>query len=691
MSTVTWSTSQGARRLGHVFCMLLLAEACTAAACMARLAFGPPSLSPNPLLWLGGAALFLGAYLGLAMWSAARLSTVDSSRDGAARAALWLSTAPFLGAFSLGLLVLQFRPGLGAWLFDMLFPIQPLPFVGSILLLMAVLLGKLLAVAHSLPRGNPLRERTMASAAAVAVPVALLLIGLLQASVYVTPIGNPFLRYWAIADAAATGAGYPVTLTEPEPMRAGSPPYVYDLPLFPLMLLAAFTLFGRSSAAAHLPAALFNLLFPLSLYLLIKQMTGSRTAGLLFATLASLFPFLRFWVLNLPDPDPVLLTSACLAGYFYLRALKEPRRTSLWIAAGVAGGILGLARPEGVLYTGFITLAILLSRPGIRQLAIYSLGVGSFLAPMVYTWWTSFGFLWPQNYNRTLSLEHPLRTYEALDGYGALRHYVRGLGLETETALALLALFCISVLLGLGLMAIKDRWLLAIALPGIGNSVIIFFTNPWISNAYHYSDFFRHTSFGIPFLVATAAYGLHGAYRYLAGRRRARIAAYVLFLLLVAAVVREGDILANPTVTHRPNGGWPPPTQVLATYVHLTMQDILRHPMAIPPMSYHEKDGVVVAYPTGIAWPEDGLEHFKPLDMTFERAGGHFGYASVAAFLLALGFALLGSGFSCPQKAVSSTGASAGVPGAAVESLSDRSRPHGLPGRDSKPSGRSGP
>jgi hypothetical protein len=39
-------------------------------------------------------------------------------------------------------------------------------------------------------------------------------------------------------------------------------------------------------------------------------------------------------------------------------------------------------------------------------------------------------------------------------------------------------------------------------------------------------------------------------------------------------------------------------------------------------------------------WPGDVLAFFRPLDMAFEASGGAFGYASLIAFLIALGFAL---------------------------------------------------
>ncbi len=106
-------------------------------------------------------------------------------------------------------------------------------------------------------------------------------------------------------------------------------------------------------------------------------------------------------------------------------------------------------------------------------------------------------------------------------------------------------------------------------------------------------------------------------------------------------MVREGDILANPTLTHRQPQAWPAPTQVLPTYTHLFMETILEHPLPLQAMTYYRKDGVTIAQPTFMAWPEDALAFFQPMDMSFESAARPFAYASVVALLLALGFALL--------------------------------------------------
>lgn len=619
--------------LGWLF--LTAVESVSGALCLSRIAFGPITESPNKLLWLLGSSVALVAYLMVASWATITILNNSVRHGRRPGALLWATSLPFLVAFVTELLLLQFQPEIGGWVWDYLSTIEPFPTLAMAIVLVAVFLLKALVLLFSMP-GGPERAKLLARCADVAVPATLLILGVLQASVYLIPIGNAFLRFWAIADALTLGVGYPVTLTEPGPMAAGSPPYVYDLPLFPMMLWGAFALLGHTSAAAHLPAALFNALFPLAAYLLIREATQSRTMGLVFGALVSLFPYLRFWVLNLPDPDPLLLTSLCLAAYFYLKALASPQRSARWLVAGVATGVLSLARPEGVLYAGFLSLGLLLSRPRIKQFALFLFCVNAFLIPMVVAWMVNFGFVWPQNYNRTLRIDYPMENLNILESMGALGFYHRGLGLGAEWALVLLLLLALSVLLGTLAMVAKDRRLLAIALPGIGNTVAIFFAHPHIPNTFHFADFFRHASFGIPFLVVTAAYGLHQLHKHLSSRTWLRWASYVGLFLLVMAVVREGDIVANPTATHHPGA-----TQVLTTYSYLSMQDILEHPFLLPRTDYYRKDSVIVAHCASMRWPEDALSFYQPLDMSFDSRGRPFGYASVAAFLLGLCFALL--------------------------------------------------
>ncbi len=615
--------------------LLALAESLVTSLCLARIAFGTFSGSPTPALWLARSLVLLIASLLISLWTVGRIQVL-SRDDGTRQHALLLgSSLPFLAAFGLQLVLLQFQPDLAGWLWDYLSTIEPFPTVAVAITLVAVLILKTVIVAASLTRQED-RIRLFGSCSDVVLPMVMLLIGVLQASVYLIPIGNAFLRFWAITDAMTLGVGYPVTLTEPGPMAAGSPPYVYDLALFPAMLWAAFSIFGHNSMAAHLPALFFNAIFPLSAYLLIREATHSRTAGLVFGALISLFPFLRFWVLNLPDPDPVLLTSLCLSAYLYLRALEAPTGTMRWIVAGLSSGMLSLSRPEGVLYAGFLCLGLLLSRPRVKQMALYLLCLTAFLAPMAVVWMVNFGFLWPQNYNRTLRPDYPLENYNILESMGALGFYHRGLGLNAEGALVLLAVCILSVLLGALMMSIKDRRLLAIAIPGIGNTVMILFAHPAIPNSYHFADFFRHASFGIPYLVATAAYGLYHLYGYASRDSRTRWMGYLGLVLLVLVVVREGDILANPTATHRPGAD-----QVLTTYTYLSVEAILEHPFELPSVSYYQKDGVIVAHSTAAKWPDDALDFYAPLDMAFDSRGRPFGYASIVVFILGLSLAVL--------------------------------------------------
>ncbi len=617
------------------YAALTLLEAGIAAYCMARIVLGPVSQFAYPSLWLLWAITALTVFCGMSLCIILPLLSGDL-RGISHGIPLWMADIPVLVILSAELIVLQLRPDLGSWPWHLFSPLEPFPSVGMLLGVLLLFLLKLLAVTFLLHGKSPVKHRIYAGSADVAVPLAMLLIGILQASVYLVPLGDLFPRVWAVADAIASGISYPVTITEAPTVIAGGPPYIYDLPLSPLLLRAAFALVGHNSAAAHLPSFLASVLFPLSIYLLLRTAIGSRLTALVFATLASLFPYLRFWVLNLPDPDPLLLTGVCLAAHTYLRALNGRERPRRWAIAGIASGLLSLTRPEGILYAGCLAVGMVASRPKRRLLAVYILSFAAVLVPMSAVWMVNFGFLWPQNYNGTLRWDHPIQNYDILRGADALGFYQRGLGLDAPWALAFLVLCFVAVLLGVVAMAFKGRQLLALAVSGIGNSVAVFFISPAVTNTSHFADFFRHASFGLPFLLLTAAYGLHTSFHRLASRRPFAIARHVGLVLLILIVAREGDILANPTATHRPGS-----TQVLTDNGYLSIQTVLEHPMPLPAMTYYREGRLEIAYPVSMAWPEDAIAFFRPLDMTFDDRARPFGYASVVAFLLALGFALL--------------------------------------------------
>jgi len=683
MSLAEFATTVKTGRFRFTVAGAFLLEASMASYAAARVLLGPVSLFPNPALWLAWAGAVLICHLALTAIAASPLLWGSPAKEDGPRS-VWSVLAPSLVFFSGALLLIQTKPDTATtWVWALLSPIEPFPTIATAMAILLLFLLRVLAVSWYLTRTDPRRSDIRRRAAKITIPSALLLAGVLLASVYVLPLGNAFVRVWSVADAINSGVPYPVTITELPSVLAGSPPYIWDLPIFPALLHLSFALLGHTTTAAHLPAALSVVLFPLSLYLLIRQATGSRSVSLVFTALASLFPYLRYYVLSLPDPDPFLLTILCFAAYFYLRALDAPARLPRWIVAGLFTGLLALARPEGILYSVFLTLGVLGFRPGLKQLALFLVSFGLFLGPMVLTWYTNFGFLWPQNYNRTLGLGHPADTYSALAGSGSIGRYVRGLGLDETWALGFLTLFVVAVLAGLLLMSRKDRRMLVIALSGLGNTVMVFFTNPWVTNAFHTADFFRHISYGIPFLVMTAAYAVHqiggagskipfdSVPRRNEGAKEAReegnplafslsrslarhfvascLRGYqrgsklwprflraAILLLLLAAMIREGDIVANPTATHRPGA-----TQVLTDYTYLSMQAILEHPMPLPRMAYYWNGEVTFAYPTFMNWPEDVVEFYRHLDMSFDSAGRPFGYATAVAFLLAMGFALL--------------------------------------------------
>lgn len=665
---------------GLYFLAAALTESMLVAYFGARAIFGPITTSPTPERWLIWAALLLAAHATLTL--IALHPVLSSSAPAAGKRHLRpLTTLLFLAPWLVLVSLLQLWPDtVRVLVWGLLTPIDPFPTLATFLAVLLLFLARVLVVAWCLGSESRLSKAVFERSARVAVPAGLVLLGLFQASVYLMPVGNLFIRYWGVADALLYGQPYPVTDTEPPSLAAGAPPFIRDLPLFPLMLAGAFKLLGHNTVAAHAPGALFSALFPLALYLLLREATFSRVTALLVGGAVSLFPFLRFWVLNLPDPDPFFLTGLCFAGYAYLRtvpgrtgpsqgpgsgqragpappdALAAPgnaaarqwspisrragspaagRRTPSglpsWVLLGAACGVISLGRSEGLLYTAVIALGILATRPRLNQLAAFGgVTLAVFLLPAVALWVLNFGILWPQNFTGTVRLSSLPETLHVLRAWGVPSLYQRALGLDPAPAVALLLLVLGAVASGTWLAFRRDPRLLALIIPGWGNLIAVFFTDPGVTNAAHFADFFRHSSFAIPYLALAAAFALQRL------RVSRRILANFCLLFIVLAIIREGDILANPTSTHRPGA-----TQVLGTTTYLSWQSVAEHPLTLPPMDFRWNGQVHVAYPTSIRWPETPKAHFEPLDMAFDAEGRPFGYASAAALLLALGFAVL--------------------------------------------------
>ncbi|MDQ3702962.1 MAG: hypothetical protein M3442_18875, partial [Chloroflexota bacterium] len=211
-------------------------------------------------------------------------------------------------------------------------------------------------------------------------------VGALQAVSLINVATDDLIRYWSIADAFLSGAGYPVTEGNPR----GDAFYLVDQPLYPLLILPSFALLGHRYLALHLPLILANVALPFVFYGLAgaagagteawgagvrgggTSNGSSRTAatprgdgramGLWLALAVLCFPFYQVYALGAADPEPLWAVEAGLLLLLALRltgTCQPPRRRLLeWVGLGIAGAAAGLTRPEGTLYAGATMLGL---------------------------------------------------------------------------------------------------------------------------------------------------------------------------------------------------------------------------------------------------------------------------------------------------------------------------------------------
>ncbi len=190
--------------------------------------------------------------------------------------------------------------------------------------------------------------------------------GLLQAVSLINVATDDLIRYWSIADAMLSGAGYPVTEGSP---RAGGF-YLIDQPLYPFLLLPSFRLLGHRYLALHLPLIMANVALPFVFYGLARAAMANtpegteagraaspasvpsgappgapqptargasprrgaterdareRVAGLWLALVVLCFPYYQVYALGAADPEPLWAVEAGLLLLMAMRlTLKSP-------------------------------------------------------------------------------------------------------------------------------------------------------------------------------------------------------------------------------------------------------------------------------------------------------------------------------------------------------------------------------
>jgi len=129
-------------------------------------------------------------------------------------------------------------------------------------------------------------------------------------------------------------------------------------PLYSLLIVPFYLIFGKTAFAAKLPAMLIASIFlPLSLYLLTKRLSKSRIAGLAATLGVLVFPDIFSHSL-VPDDDglfPFMVLASC---YFIIMAMDEPK---YFYPAGIFIGLSYYAKGSGLyLIPAYLLFCIIL-------------------------------------------------------------------------------------------------------------------------------------------------------------------------------------------------------------------------------------------------------------------------------------------------------------------------------------------
>jgi len=483
-------------------------------------------------------------------------------------------------------------------------------------------------------RKSLLRQLSLQGEAGTLLSVAA--IGVLQGTSYVTVMGDDYSRYWAIADALASGHGYPASAVASAYRAGGMSEYLVDLPGLPLAMLLSFALFGHNALSAMAPAVVGGSLFPVFAYLAFRELTLDVSLSHAVAVGLSLFPLLSFYVLRSAEPDGIFVSLLMMLAFLAIRCDRYPRQTLAWLALGLTAGLTALTRPEGLAYFGGVFLFLALSQRN-RWAFWTALGVAAtvlitFAAVMAVT----FGTLWPTSFAGVVRWENIAQNLSGLARY-ALPRYSAALAIPEP--LLVLEQVALGGLFGLGALKIGRRspQLLFLAFVPVLNVVMFLLVSPALTRPDQPYDFFRRASYGLPYATMVASYPMAVALQRLRLRGSSLLATGLLIASSIAVVGYEVKLWAEPEEIY------PLRTQILTSGTYVLATDLALHNYQIPHLPF-ERDGgnTVVSRSFDYMGFRDDLNSFyAPLDLHGSDRARSYALASLLVYLVGMFYAAL--------------------------------------------------
>lgn len=605
--------------------------------------------------WVASFAIVFMASMGWLTTFSSRLGAKASAKRYWRLCATVAVESPLLALCILGSTVLYLSDDI-YHLFS--FYLQPAPAVILLLVVLTTVVFQEAALQSIANRGV---ARAIAHSRRWALPMSLLLLGLLQGASQLWIIGNDFNRYWAVADAIASWSGYPASIHLPSYIEGGMYRYSIEFPVFPLLLLTSFTVFGHDTVGGHMPALVANTLLPLIVYGLYRKAGVGRALAFSGSCVVVIFPFFRLYTLNAPVPDAVFTTLLVATGYAALRitggldlqtpnkpqgdaARSETYRMPLllgrlsvdateklrpWVALGLLAGLTTLTRAEGLLFMAMIAVAFL---PYLRHRGPY-VAAAIFLAmaiPFSLLMMSTFGIPWPRNAGTSFDLHHMVENLDWLERI-SLRWYAGAFGLSESSFVFLTQLLVATILAGTAYLAVQ-RWQLTVyPLAGVIHTIVIFTIDPVVAGADQWFDFFRHISYGIPFMMLPILCTITSLSHKFRSVRLQPARVVALCLLLFSAY--QLYLLARPSQTFGGNAG-----QLLTSDIWVSIADIFAHPYPLPTLPFEKVEGISMIAP-GFSYMDEHLELVKAFYEPYSALNtGHSGqYQLSSALVLAFG------------------------------------------------------
>jgi len=542
---------------------------------------------------------------------------------------------------------------------QVLYFLQPTPAVVLVLAVMGTIAAQDALVAYGPASALDLISLSLTCARRWAIPASLLILGLLQGASYLWIIGNDFTRYWTVADAMRSLAGYPASINLTNYIEGGMYRYSIELPFFPILLLTSFSLVGHDTLGAHLPALLANTVLPLLLYGFYQKAGLGRPLAFAGACVVALFPFFRLYTLNAPVPDAVFVTLLVGAGHLFLQLVSprprsevdgqatarrdSPQPLQQWCLFGILAALASLTRPEGLLFSGFMFLGLI---PNLLRPRFYLAGL-CFLAltvPFSIVMMSTFGIPWPRNAGNSFGLGNIAGNLDWMDRM-SLSFYMDPFGLSRTSFMAVVAALTIGG--AVGTIWLARRWWQAALLPlsFVVHLFAVFTVDPRVSGVDQWFDFFRHISYGIPFgalalftCTQRAVQLLVDAARGRIGRASAVSTATLAALLLLAFAAYELHLLARPSLTWGPGG-----TQLLTSDMWVTFPDLITYRYKLPDLPFAPVEGLTMIDPSFdyMSMHLEYVKHFfEPLTAINTGKGSQYEVSSLLVLLFGAAFTL---------------------------------------------------